>query len=145
MTTYTVQDIARAFGSMDIPYRVEHPGTLNASVVVGRTHFAPAVTETGQACDGIDSCDEHDQHDWHPHLPDAVARAMGKAVRARADTGSAQPSALGVVVLVLAAVLLGWTTAPGVGLAIVAAIGTGRLLFVVGRGVIDADRARTRR
>lgn len=87
MPAYSMDDITCAFRAMEIPYRVEQPGTLNASVVVGRTHFAPAVTETGQAADGIDSCDEHDRHEWHRYLPDAVKRAMKAERSARRGGG----------------------------------------------------------
>lgn len=80
---YSISDITSAFDLHGIPYVVEHADTLNASVRVGRTHFGPAVTETGEACEGIDSCDEHDCHDWHPYLADAVARAMKIVVTAK--------------------------------------------------------------
>lgn len=63
-----------------------------------------------------------------------------------ADAGTAQPTALGVAVLFLLAVLVGLTTPPGVGLATVLAIGLARLAFLVGRAHVDAERvARGRR
>ncbi len=67
-----------------------------------------------------------------------IARLKGEPI---AEAGYAQPTALGAAVLFLSALLLAWTTAPGVGLAFVAALGLGRLLFLVGRGVVDAERA----
>ena len=61
---------------------------------------------------------------------------------ALADAGYAQPTALGAAILALLAVLIGFTTAPGQALAFVVLAAVGRLLFLVGRGVYDADRAR---
>lgn len=58
------------------------------------------------------------------------------------DAGYAQPTALGAAILALLAILVGFTTAPGQALAFVVLVAVGRLLFLVGRGVYDADRAR---
>jgi hypothetical protein len=52
-------DITTALRAADIDYRIEYAGTVSESIVVtradGRTvAFAPAVSETGQAVEGID-------------------------------------------------------------------------------------------
>ncbi len=57
---------------------------------------------------------------------------------------SAQPTALGAAVAFLVAVLIGLTTAPGQALAFVVLLLGGRVLFFVGRAVIDAERRRSR-
>ena len=53
-----------------------------------------------------------------------------------------QPTALGATILALLAILVGLTTAPGQALAFVVLVAAGRLLFLAGRGVYDAERAR---
>lgn len=52
-------DITAALRAADIDYRFEHRGTLNEVILVTRTDgrtvaFAPAVSETGKAVEGID-------------------------------------------------------------------------------------------
>lgn len=76
--------------------------------------------------------------DW---LGIPVAALIGPEAVPVTQAGYAQPTALGAAVLFLSALLLAWTTAPGVGFAAVAAVGVSRLAFLVGRGVWDAERA----
>lgn len=57
--TIDTADITAALRAADIDYRMQHGGTLNESIVVtrpdGRTvAFAPSVSETGRAVEGID-------------------------------------------------------------------------------------------
>lgn len=73
--TVTIADITAALRDAGIDFTVEHRGTENESVVVGDLHIAPAVTETGEMCEGVDSCDSTDRHDWHETVADAVERA----------------------------------------------------------------------
>jgi hypothetical protein len=52
-------DITAALRAADIDYRVQHAGTVDETILVTRSDgrtvaFAPAVSETGQAVEGID-------------------------------------------------------------------------------------------
>lgn len=55
-------DIIAALSAADIDYRIQHPGTVEESILVTRSAraddatvaFGPATTETGQAAEGID-------------------------------------------------------------------------------------------
>lgn len=62
--------------------------------------------------------------------------------RARADVGAAQPSALGVAVLFLAAILLGVTLPAGTPVALLVAVVAGWVLVGMTRGAIAAERGR---
>lgn len=72
----SIEEITAALDEAGINYRVEHHGTLNASIHVGALTMSPcSLGQDGNGL-GIDSHVEGVGHEWHEAVASAVERAL---------------------------------------------------------------------